>query len=1011
MANSGCYLEKGAGELKLRREYKIRTFVKKIFSNGDTVPFNLNEELLSSVNGMIIAHKSLMNKAEAIESDVLRIQDSMEDVQAFVKSVIGVDKKKFSEDEANLLTQRIKRYTESMVAAGLDPHAVIDEASVSPGYKHMVDRMTRSNKGDMGFKGLGKHLPKLFKTFLVNRTRFFRKFRPAAEVIHKRNLLRTYMLTSRNNFIESTQKLLSSAANNYQYKEADINRLLPLLNGYDSRQDINPDAGNESTKEKNRMIIAEFKNKLSAYGDVDKSEIDTVTANFLKIKLGWDSINYGIRYMTGKQDTPDDNSIVGFYTNSLRMYSGIYNEREKYISSTVPGYEIDSIERKLNQMGIEKFHFRNGYVPGQGELPFNLVGSNNFANKFPRLASILHAQDQSADRTNFEEGFIDGIMDFTFKLETVAQLSTLGAIQGSLNKYVQWGKQNPAVKGIIKHYADEMWKFTTAHNKSKASTEILRNLFHPLTMMSGPLMLLYPASGITNVVAGKLAIGLKFGSELRSVTDIYHKALDNPSHDDNAIAVAVQKIAKEQFLDVGTIQDFQIQKTAQSSGKGGLVDFSRDVHDGIMKITDATTRKGLLGIMGLTDSFSLKNTEEKRLRNTIAPLLFDQAQIEYHVMKANGMLPKDKSVAEVVADILEKSGETVHDDLNQALGNFDQDNKPFWTWMPIHSSSSVKVALGSLANAWYMFKHVGVNNTYLMKDVGAEINPFKMKGKGDAYYRDYLSKLNTPGGGSLAIVLLIAGYRAMSALMGITGIGGGRKKSMMISSLVRNINPLQEVQTMSELAGALLYKSVLAPLTNMKVNQKEFEFIVRENLQLAGGVLAGGALEDIIEKQQADRPMYNIFMDGLANNVLAIDDAFSADSYVERRKAVFEILNNPSPLTNYSNDYVNLASKMILQFSKVSEDEEDADTDERRKGQDLLKMFTTIFGLNMYSHPTLWENYTVGKSYKFSYALERLQAQRERSGFNDLDEELYTQMIKYKRVYINSMLKRMVQGE
>ena len=1006
---ASCPTGPEAEGIQLRRKNKLDMFKKNTIDKFVNTKEYLNTEISSAIDGMVMAHKILMTGNNPVEDSVLRIDDALNNTDDFIKSVLGKSKKEFSEIEIKRLTERMKDYTQRMVAVGLDPHKVIEDDSISEGYRFILNRMYKSDKGDFGPFAIGKRFPALLKSFVVNRIRFFKKFRPSFEIISKKNRLKTFLLTGKTVYINAAQELIIEQSKLYHLKEKSVNALLPLLNGLDGRpaKNLSPAA-----IEKNKAVLHEFKKTITKSPDANEDEVDSFVDIFLRIKDKWDILNYGEKYMLGEAPEPAKDSVVGFYNDALKMYSKLFEERTKYEGSSPGEYKIDNVERELNDVGIGTFNYKRGYVPGQGENPTSLmVGVES---KFPKLMRVLHHQDFSGDRADFVNSFIEGMMDFTYKLETVATLTSLGAINGALNKYTQWGRQNPAVKNIILHYTTNMWKHITDTRTVGTKTEIFRNFLHPLTMAAGPLMLLHPATGITNVIAGRLLMGLKLGKDMKTVDKIYQQALTDPSNINHEIAIAVEAIARREFLDTGNIQDFQIQKTSKANSDSAMLNFSRDIHNGIVGIEDATTKKGLLGILKLTDAFSLKNTEEKQLRNTIAPLLFDQAQMEVAVMIENKGLPKGKSMAEIVGEILDKGGDNIHDDLNAALGHFDPENKPFWSWMGVSSPNAGKVAIGSLANAWYQFKHVAVNNTYAMKDLAIAANPFKRKGSRNIFYREYLSHLDAPGGGSLMILLALAGFRAAAFLAGLTG---SRKSMGIVFPVLRNINPLQEIQTMSELGLSMVHKHLTAPLLNLPVNEKEFEYILRENLQLAGGVIAGGSLDDMVEKQYADKPLYSAYFDGVSNNIMAIGDAFSAESYVERRKAVFNALNNPHPLTNYSNDFLSLASRLVLQISPVTDDETPnrygntpADQDRYKKTQDLGKMLQVISGINWYTHPALWKDVTIGGEYKMDWALKRMQNNRKKMGFNDLNEEIYYQMIKHKRVYYSSIVRKMVKG-
>ena len=1023
-----CIASKEADKLRLRRKHKIMSSFERL-GRSDPDKQNINEDMLGAVEGMILGYQTLTTGSKAIEGDVLRIDEPLNKAEEFIDAVVGKDKngrtkKEFTEKELQLLAIKVRDYTKRMISVGLDPHTTFEEGVVATGYIQMAKRMYGQHRGDFG---IGAKFPKLLQSFVVNRARFFRKFEPAAEIMHKRDMLKQYMLSGRTNIINNVQELIKNQSNKYRYDHKVINELLPLLNGYNGRPKESPSLGangetikilSERAIRNNKIILNEFREKLLEYEDVDDSNVDKVTEDFLSMKAEWDNLNYGEEYMKGLRDTPDPGSHISFYNNALKLYTELYQERLKYSSTNVGVYEIDEMETRLAKLGEAGFRYKQGYVPGQGDFNLDVVSYSDFSSKFPRMATILNKQDSNVERHDFMNSFIDGIMDFTYKLETVGQLTALGAMDGALNKYAKWNAQNVATSSILRHYTTKMWEYITYQKKGSDTTEIVRNLFHPLSMVSGPMMLLYPASGITNILAGRLMINLKYGKELKTVKDIYRKALNDEDNPDHSVAVAVDNIARKFYLNVGSIQDFQIQKTTSNKEGKVVLDFSRDVRNLIMSIADVTTRKGLLGILGITEKFSLKNSEELFLRNTIAPLLFDQAQIEVSVMKENNSLPKDKSIHEVVSGILNRTGGNIAADLNEALGQFDQDNKPFWSWMNVHSDNPAKVVIGSLLNVWYMFRHVGVNNTYMMKDVAVEVNPFSNKqGKRNILYRDYLSRLDTPGSGGLFIVLALASYRAIGTMLGL--FTGDRGEFDQVSSLARNLNPLQEIQTFSELIialgakGALMlaHKANFAPLLNLSVNEAEFNYIVRDNISLAGGVLAGGALEDIMQNKFDESPIFETMLNNVVDSYNSIYDATSASSYIERRQAVHNILNNPIPLINYSNDYLAFASNVFLQLSDVTTDPSKAKYDKIVKNRDKGKFISSIIGANYYAHPATWGKAKLGGAYKFNYALERERLIRERTGFSDLHEEMFNQMVNYQRVYITSMLQKMSLGE
>jgi len=1014
--SNNCVLGKGADKLRLRRRHKIMSMTQKLMTS-DPEKQDLNKDVLSAVNGMILGYNTLVTGDNAIEGDVLRIDEPMNKVDEFIDAVVSKDKDgktktEFSEKETQLLTGKIKDYTRRMVAVGLDPHKAYEDGVVATGYVHMAKRMYHANRGDFG---IGSKYPKLLQSFVVNRTRFFRKFAPAAEIIHKRDMLKQYMLSGRTNIINNVKELLKNQSNKYRYDHKVINELLPLLNGHNGRP---ADKLSPEVLKNNNLILNSFKQKLSEYEDIDDNNVAKVTNDFLSMKAEWDAQNYGETYMKGDSDKPDAGSYIAFYNKSLQLYTELYQERTKYASTNVGVYELDDMETRLSKMGDTGFRYKQGYVPGQGDFNLDIVTYSNFESKFPRMATILNKQEGKTERHDFMNSFIDGIMDFTYKLETVGQLTTLGAMDGALNKYAKWSAQNVATSSIIRHYTTKMWEYTTYQGKSSDGTEILRNLFHPLAMVSGPMMLLYPASGFTNILAGRLMIDLKFGKELKSVKEIYGNALNDEDNPDHSVAFAVENIARKFYLNTGSIQDFQIQKTTTAKEGKAVLDFSRDVRNKVMGAADFTTRKGLLGILRITEKFSLKNSEEVFLRNTIAPLLFDQAQIEVAVMRENGTLPKDKSIHDVVTEILDRTGGGIASDLNEALGHFDQDNKPFWSWMGVHSDNPANVVIGSMLNVWYMFKHVGVNNAFAMKDVAVEVNPFSnKKGKRTVLYRDYLSRLESPGGGGLLVVLALASYRAISSMLGL--FTGDRGRLDQVSSMARNINPLQEVQTMGELVTALgakgammlKHKSSFAPLMNLSVSESEFNYIIRENVALAGGVLAGGALEDLMQNKFDESPIFETMFNNIASSYNAIYDATSASSYIERRQAVHTILNNPIPLLNYSNDYLAFFSNAYLQYMPTTTDPDKQKYDKIAKNRDKGKFIASILGANYYTHPATWGQAKLGGAHKFNYALERMQKQREKTGFSDLNEEMYRQMTEYQNVYITSMLQRMSKGE
>jgi len=983
--------------------------------------FSETHPLRKAVKELIYVEKAFTNKHNLAKS-LFYDSDTGDSESSFLNKVFGGKiPEKLSEPQEDYLRQSIHNRIRNLAQASLDPIEAKTLSTLSSDFLSVLSMES------MKAKRLGKiddfiskipFLHSFYSTMFVDRHREFEKFAPIRKGYIKLSILKNEISRMKSIIMGEFDKMIGDWGDKYKkfgITEDMINDILPDFDGLN----------NYTAKDKLNII----KGKLSDdYNIRNEEDQRLIIGKFQDMKKDWEMHNYG---NGGDYKNVRPNSFVDRINTVMKAYADLYSSR---VENSVEGkMAIRQIETDYSSSQIIT---RKDYVPG-GTEDIKVFETKDTINYMPSMVTMFKQRDSQDinSRVSFSETFNNNILNLSIKMTSLGQMTFAGLVDGATSKreYQSWLAMNPVPTRVFKHFSEKMWEHITMERpKISPVVESIKMAWQNIIGITASSILLNPASGVYNLAGGYIGLDAVFGSGKKFITDkgrttVFNQAVE---HGD-LLAQAVHEVSLNKLLETSKQVDFIAKQTIKGSDSTNiLMQAQRGARDLILKGSDISTGRGLLGILSMNDTLgflSLKNTEET-LRKTVIPILFQQADVA-RLATGTKFNSKEEAIKFVNTFIDSAEGMNVIYGMKKALGDFDEENKPFWSWMLLQDADTIsKTMIGGAASMWYLFKHVGVNVARLAKDMAISFPYIK---------QNEISKgtQQTVGLGALGVTLGVTLVEIINAL--VSPDAEDRAIVPIVGSMLKTVNPLQE--TMTVLKGTVGFLKMNSDLlSDAPITEERAKSMMDELLSLSGGVLMGGTLvnlDNYITEKYSDKDTVskmNTVSSQVNGRFSAFVQSFMTSDYLEKRELYKYALDNKTPLgamTSSSNDWlttIGYINKFVLtpiqkkikgegwtsDFGK-NDYVNDAKSVQTRYFYDMKNMLSTLSGLNIYRSEAFWEGYNPNGYTDYNSVTNRAKRALARNPNliqRDVASQLIYQLTQYNKMYIDSAIKNSLKA-
>lgn len=726
------------------------------------------------------------------------------------------------------------------------------------------------------------------------------------------------------------------------------------------------------------------------YDDVGAEELENRTVGFVvdimdELAKEWRGINGSI------DDTEDNiNTIIGFTRGANKRLKSLID----YKVSVIKKYNPDATDEELNNMlnPIEKRYLQllEDWKPRKGYVPARSIDDNNdlFSDMF-KLGN-LEAEDKDLNytpvmsflnkRRDAVEGTSDSLdiltknlmaLDFTYGHISQYVMASTIKLAMDAEKGSSWSEKNPGEYNTIKYFADNMLEYMKPRKQLSAPLQALRNM--ALVVAGSPALILgFPNSVAANYAGGFMSIYSKFG--IKSFHDMYlqYKKAPNQGAFEKIIHDAVGGAVEAEHKQPGRLQDYMIfdTKVGDADVKNGLVKSTKTIRDAAFKTYDAVTAKGILSWLPIAHNLTTMHGSESFLRKQADAVLYSKVYNELFQQKGNYDLSKPSEAQKfnkLVADTIEHYKIDTYYEMAEALGEFNQENKPFWTWARLkYAENFSDIVVGTAGALWGAFRQVAVHNIDRFGKAG--VGMFMKVKDGQNIEAEIIRGASTQSGMRLDYGLPFVGALALAIWDMVQWAKG---KSGIKAPLAQNINPFQETNAVLQ-AG---YVGLAKGLLNLPCSEEMADEGIKKILQLAGGVGGGGGLRELYqgvnEENLGDRfsaanpfKMMASYFE-LPSVIYEMSRGITADQYYSYKSEVMAPLQNPYPMTSYLNDYLRTAHQMLpILFAKGKDDVQN-DILTQKKLKNTQDIVTSMVGLRAYTN--------VNEAWKAHYADVRMR--------------------------------------
>ena len=738
-----------------------------------------------------------------------------------------------------------------------------------------------------------------------------------------------------------------------------------------------------------------------------------------------------------------NDSIMGYYRNAFKVWRNFYNKRDGS-SNRLGEKGEDFFNEKIND-----FTGRFNYFPSKKSPEDSVMDMIQALDDSPDIHMVktpefLNRRKQALEQGNPLDIFANNIIYFDYAISHMTKFVMLNNMRETLDTLVSGDffssqkdediKKNTVLYKYINHYldAEQDVMMNDIRGLEKPWEKTLRNLANMNNIIPS-LMLAMPNTALNNFMGGAAQILTKYGlAHTIRLHGEYKRAKKN-----TAIGKIVDEYSHLFVIGLGKTAEFKSDERAKEFENFALKR-SQQLRDLANKTADIATSKGALGWLSFLDVFTLKGSEAK-LREIAAMDLYYRVRNDAALKGITDQQVRDdpSKIDGIVRDYVSK----IQTEQNMALGNFNNENKPFHVtaldkgylgsktpesvkkWVRGHAvTRAALVQMGAAAKLWYCFRKVPETNLGLLKDSimnGVNFKPTQI------YAKNSKSSLLLPAAPGLANFGLLM-YGVGGLLYNLLTKHFDRKGTPRVSPIV-NANWAEDL-----LPGPrLLVTTTLGVLNNWKMDEDMYEETINDALRWGLGVLGGEDIERVAEQIYKDDPeklntletVSKMIM--LDNNALGMvlsgayaigDMGLKSAKFVakpisgkpwevgselyERQKVLRESLGN-----KYKIDPIYLYEK-ILEMGFIARG---ADEDAKRtiKSQGIKtagKFLLTSAGLNIYMAPEMYKRKETARWDARRY-YERLTYMRDLDYTMEAHKRnlssLANQVLKYGKFYIN----------
>lgn len=586
--------------------------------------------------------------------------------------------------------------------------------------------------------------------------------------------------------------------------------------------------------------------------DISSDDLSSVFSVFDSFVNRFNIINYGFSDIGDKSNEElyreaKSDSIIGYIRSTGEILGEMYSLME---NSRMDRSSLEVFDRALKR--FTNFKARKDYIPLNGLDEDALDMFKDFKNidesESIRVASWLGRRplqdsEDSLPNGNFIDSLVENLSVTSLMSKEFANRFFYQYLEAKVIEDSRWFEGSPerdTVKTAVQQ-ATEIVKRSVHNERNDMSMYGLYNLY-------AAAVLGFPSSAIRNTISGKLNMFWRMGDELGK------KDFDVALQNNDPLALAVNKFGLERLMSIGMVSQYtenpgQELKDLTSAIKD-FESMGKKLSATNMKIADFLADGGILRSFKFwRENFSMKTTEE-RLRHNAVYLLYNRINNEFC---SKGIVnPSEETITETI----NKYAENVFYDMNNALGNFSTENRPFlMRAMGETTENRFALMVGTVANWTYLFRHAGhITLQNFMHSFSDTAMDFKMK-TGDPFD----TKLTIQKGavhGALMTGMAVGIYEILKETVfrdtdWFPAIG---------TSITKSINPFEEVEALPKLA----LIGVAKAFNNGGFTDEEWDFFKGEMIQQGLGVLAGQGKFSIDNLKSAEdvhelfEKMYNL---------------------------------------------------------------------------------------------------------------------------------------------------------
>jgi len=979
MANSGCVYNSPA------------------LANADEYMKTLSEDLQTYVNMLSIAKEG--DQATAYAS----LKEQISTVDDLVSQLSEGAVKRASDLSKNPDLQKsigLELYTalKGLFMASSDPEGLMYQASSSGRVVAAYDAYMRGLRGGniayrtvngiMKLVGLG-NVVELY----ANRHTQIKQYGPARSAYMHVREIENFANTKNKNLSHFAEEMLVTVKNDALFKENDVtlsvfNKVFPMFD----------ETRVQESGHRGEMSIEDLEQRFSDLDmNIDSDQLPAIHERFKWYRDNlWYKINYGYtkedlnarldameKSHTGDEPfnrnaatfelaskTPERGSFLGHFADLRDKLNEIYAEFQPRLDHDDPRVqEVKDIIDKINDFTNR---IRIGYIPGVGEREaFVTTVIGNLSEKLNFTSSFLYARnadDSGTEVTDFHNGAINYQEGMGLMFKEAAKILAHSYVRQTMDTDVAWFNANSdrrVVGTAIKFWLHDLEAIIESPKKQiTTATKAIRRFSSVMGLIPATIMM-FPGTAIKNVVAGQInfmeALGLK--TNMKAFEDALIRASDVSPY--SALARFIDTEADKWYVSTGIAKEFEmLSPDAQQ----------RDILDrgviAAMQLADRAT-KGTLAFLIPDEKlssnmwgklFSLKGSED-RLRQHYKGLIFNH--IAEYAQRFN--IKVDKSNVKALFD---KFKERSWYEMQQALGDFSPDSKPYWAHtLGDTAENGVLAAAGAMLKWIYMFRAPMANNIDNFMQSASKIGDFIGGSRQDMTAEEIR---NTK------VAMLTTSGLALYALMDMM------KETVLSESKIFDLewnqletfNPFQEYKRPMN----LVFASTIAPLFNLRISEEAFKEIKASNIAFVLNMLGGREASDVIQNDGGMSEFLNKFTAIIDLPTAFTDFVINGEGHVNARGNMGVLYDKQREFRDAWGNTTNLDPVWMLQrvfehFAISDTNPTDRNRDAAFKAQNIGRNLLQFLGLSVWvrnpqivaksvgSQRRAWDGYERGLSY------------------------------------------------